>query len=341
MKATIKDVAREAGVSPSTVSRALHNNPRISSEVRQRIQEIAVRLDFHPNQMARSLVSRKTRIVGIVFPGDAGQSLGHPFFPAVLQGLGHAASERRYHLLLATGSEAVTIAEASRQLVDSGYVSGLIILAAEASPQLDVSVPVVVIGRPADARQRHYVDNNNVAAGYAAARYLLDRGHRRVMLLGYDPHYNVTVDRLDGYRRALEEAGLTPREDWIVPSRFIHNTTDNEALSHIFLSEDRPTAVVSMDDALSIGLMGLLGGMGLSVPQQVSIISFNNTDAGRYHVPALTSFDVDPYRLGLSAMNLMLDILKGQVTEPSALEVPFSLVERGSVEALGSGLPQW
>ena len=339
MKATIKDVAREAGVSPSTVSRALRNNPRISQAMRDRIRDIAARMDFHPNQMARSLVNRKTRIVGIVFPGDAGQSLGHPFYPAVLQGLGFAAGERRYHLLLATGAEAVSTAEASQSLVHSGYVSGLIILAAEVSPHLDVSVPVVVIGRPEDANQRHYVDTNNVLAGHTAARHLMDRGHSRLMFLGFDPQYTVTMDRLRGYHQALEEAGLPLREDWVVPSRFIHNTTDNALIRQIFLSPDRPTAVVSMDDALSIGLTGLLGDMGLQVPRDVSVISFNNTEAGRYHVPPLTSFDVNPYQLGVSAMGLMLDLIKGRVTKPVAIVVPFTLAERDSVAAPNTNQP--
>lgn len=334
MKATIKDVAREAGVSPSTVSRALHNNPRISEAMRKKIKDIARQLDFHPNQMARSLVNRKSRIIGIVFPGDAGRSLGHPFFPAVLQGLGHAASERRYHMLLATGSEAVTAAEAISQIVDSGYVSGLIVLAAEDSPEENVSLPMVVIGRPQGAQAPYYVDTDNVKAGYTATRYLLDRGHRRILLLGYDRQFTVTVDRRRGYEQALEEAGLPFKREWVIPSRFIENDTDSELLGAIFHLSERPTAVVSMDDALSIGLTGFLGGLGLSVPGDVSIISFNNTEAGRYHIPALTSFDVDPYRLGVCAMNLMLDHIKGLATEPTALEVPFTLVERDSVQRI-------
>ncbi|NLO84715.1 MAG: LacI family transcriptional regulator [Clostridiales bacterium] len=331
MKTTIKDIAREAGVSPSTVSRALHNNPRISEDVRIKIKRIAKEMDFHPNQMARSLVSRTSRIVGIVFPGNAEQSLGHPFYPAVLQGLGHVAGERKYHMLLATGSDAVTAEEATSKLVESGYVSGLIVLAAEDSPEEDVSVPVVVIGRPPNAKECYYVDTDNIKAGYTATQYLLDRGHRRILLIGYDKQYIVTVDRRRGYERALLESGIEFRRDWVVPSQFIQNNTDSDLLGAIFKADDRPTAVVSMDDALSIGLAGFLSTMGLSVPSDVSIISFNNTESGRYHTPGLTSFDVDPYRLGVSAMTLMLDRLKDKIDGPTAIEVPFSLIERESV----------
>ena len=334
MKPTIKDIAKAAGVSPSTVSRALHNNARISESVRARVQGIAKSMNFHPNQMARSLVNRKTRIVGIVFPPDAGRSLGHPFYPAVLQGLGHVASERRYHLLLGTGSEAVSSAETVEQLVESGYVSGLIVLAAEDCPEEATSVPVVVIGRPLAPASCDSVDTDNVKAGYAAARYLLERGHRRVAFIGYDKQYTVTTDRLKGYEKALGEAGLPLRADWVVSSRFLEHKTDTAQLSEIFGATDRPTAVVSMDDSLSIGLAGFLSSVSLTVPDDVSIFSFNNTEAGRYHNPPLTSLDVDPYQLGVHAMTLMLDRLKNRLDEPTHIEVPFTLVERQSVKAL-------
>lgn len=335
MKATIKDVARVAGVSPSTVSRALHNNPRISEEVRARVRHVARELDFHPNQMARSLVNRRTRIVGIVFPGNVSKNLGNPFYPLVLQGLGHTASERRYHMLLATGSEAVSSLEAARQLVDSGYVSGLVLLAAEDAPFLELGVPVVVVGHPTDADTWCYVDNNNVAAGYAATRYLLERGHRRIMFMGYDKQFIFTADRRKGYEQALREADEPVRRDWIAPPGFLQNSLDSSELSALFRTEIRPTAAVCADDTLAIGLSGVLKSMGLGVPEDVSVISFNNTEAGRYHIPALTSFDVDPYSLGTCAMHLMLDMLSENEDKPTSIEVPFTLYERDSVATIG------
>lgn len=333
MKVTIKDIARVLDVSPSTVSRALHNNQRISQEVRDRVQQVAREMNFHPNQMARSLVSRKSRIVGIVFPGNAAQKLGNPFFPLVLQGLGSVAGARRYHLLLATGTDALSSMEAGRQLVDSGYVSGLILLAAEDAPAEPLSVPVVLVGRPPHECIRLSVDNNNVEAGYQAARYLLDRGHRRLMFLGFDRQYLMTVDRRKGFEKALTEAGQPLDESLIIPSRYLENESDHPRLRQLFQGPDRPTGAVCIDDALAIGLCGFLKQMGLNVPRDVSLISYNNTEAGRYHSPALTSFDVNAYQLGVSAMNLMLDVIRsGREAESRAIEVPFALMERDSVE---------
>lgn len=329
MKATIKDIAKAAGVSPSTVSRALHNNPRISEEARLRIRRLADEMGFHPNQMARSLVNRTTRIIGIVFPGMMAQSLGHPFFPRVLQGLAQTAAERRYHLLLGMGQE--DAAGTINELVNSGYVSGVVLLAAEDGPAAQgVSVPLVVVGHPKGIEDCCYVDNDNVEAGRAATDYLIRRGHRRILLLGYDKRYIVTTDRRKGYEKALEENHIPFRRDWVVPSRFLDNTTDQALLKALFQQEERPTGVVCMDDAQAIGLCSTLSAIGLKVPHAVSVISFNNTEAGRYHHPPLTSIDVDPYQLGVEAMNMILHLIKEEAP-PTPAAVPFTLVERDSV----------
>lgn len=331
MKVTIKDVAKKAGVSASTVSRALRNNNRISPEVRARVQQVSRELNFHPNQMARSLVKRHTPIIGVVFPNDLSMNLGNPFYPSVLQGLGHAASERRHHVLLITGSETLSPSESSRQAVESGYVSGLIRLTAENAAHAEDEAPVVVIGHPADAHSRFYVDNANAQAGYEAARHLLDHGHRRILLAGYDPQYIFTVDRREGYERALREAGLPVREDFILPCGPLLRSGNGDTLRRMFQAPGRPTGVVCMDDAQAIALCRRLDGLGLHVPRDVSVVSFNNTEASLYHNPPLTTFDLQPYQLGVRAMNLMLDMLSGAVTSPTSIYVPFTLIKRQSV----------
>ena len=338
VKPTIKDIARLAEVSPSTVSRALHDNPRISEEVRQKVRKIATDLDFHPNQMARSLVNRRTRIVGVMFPGLAYATMGHPFYPEVLRGLGKVAGERRYHMLLSTGSDNLSDEEAVRALSESGYVSGLILLAAQEGQDDAMfgshALPFVEIGHPRDAEQHYYVDTDNVDAGRCVTQYLIDRGHRRILFLGQDNRYPVTMDRRKGYVQALSDAGLSLRERWCVPTRFIENTTDSALLASIFTEGERPTAVVSMDDNLSIGLISYLGSIGLSVPQDVSIVSFNNSAAGLYASPPLTTVDVDPYRLGEEAMTLIIDMVRGYVVKPTHVIVPYRLIERDSVRAM-------
>lgn len=338
MKVTIKDVAKAAGVSPSTVSRALQGSPRISPEVRARVREIAQEMNFHPNQMARSLVSRQTRIIGIVFPDEAGMNLGNPFYPAVLQGMGHVASEKGYQMLLITGGPGMTATQSGLAAADGGYVSGLVLLAAEVEPPRQTHVPMVVIGHPVDAEGRYCVDNANVQLGYEAARFLLDNGHERILLFGYDAKFMFTVDRREGYEKALREAGLEVRKDWIVSSRPIHYPEEGAPLVKLFQQPDRPTAVVCMDDTMAIALSRLLASVGLKVPQDVSLISFNNTESSRYHTPPLTTFDVEPYHLGVSAMTLMIDVITGERKQPVSINVPYTLIRRQSVAMIGPSI---
>lgn len=330
MKVTIKDVAKEAGVSPSTVSRALQNNPRISQAVRDRIRQIADDMGFRPNQMARSLVNRQTRVIGVVFPANLSHSLSHPFYPKALQGLGQVAAERNHYVLMGTGKEGQSTTDVVNLLADSGYVSGLVLLAAqEELPPLH-GLPAVVIGRPPTESDCYHVDNNNVSVGEEATRYLIDRGHRKIMLLGYDKQFVVTSDRRKGYEQALEKSGIPFRREWVVPTRFLNDDTDQEVLLSIFRDPERPTAVVCMDDNQAIALCACLQSLGLSVPEDVSLISFNNTMAGKLNNPPLTSFDVNPYQLGASAMEMVLDLIAEKEC-PLCVEVPFLLKERGSV----------
>ena len=329
MKVTIKDVAKAVGVSPSTVSRALHDNDRISPEVRARVKQAAQEMNFHPNLMARGLVNRQTRIIGVVFPEEVGLNLSNPFYPEVLQGIGHAAGKRRYQILLLTGAPGGSSQDICRQAVDAGYVSGLILLTAKDVPPVEYDVPVVTIGHPVDAESRCYVDNDNVNAGYAAASHLLAKGHRRILLVGYAGSVMFTADRRKGVEKALAEVSLTLPEKWVLPG-----ADDIIALDAILAQPNPPTAAVCMDDLTAIRLSQLLTASGRSVPGDLSLISFNNNEASRYHVPALTTFDVGSYQLGANAMNLMLDMLDGTITEPTAIDVPFTLIERESVADL-------
>jgi alanine racemase len=133
----------------------------------------------------------------------------------------------------------------------------------------------------------------------------------------------------------LQEAGLQPNQAWLFSAGACR--TQTERLREVFTQTEHPTAVVCMDDLMAMELARTLRGFGLRVPQDVSLISFNNTELGRYHQPALTTIDVHPYQLGVHAMQLMLDILSGKAESPAAIDVPFTLIPRDSVVNLNTG----
>lgn len=339
MNATIKDVARVAGVSPSTVSRVISGSPRISGETISRVRKVMAELDYRPNLLARSLVNRSSKIIAAVLPYTPEQTFSEPFFFDVLRGVSSQAGKHGYNLLLSTGADPTQGDEAIEGFVSGGVAAGIILLTSrtEDTLQLDLEnrrFPFVVLGHPTtpDGAKNavRWVDNDNLAAGKGACEYLIARGCRKIAFAGYDARYRVAVDRLAGCHQALDNALIPWRKDWLIDTPYGQTDLDEDQLS-IFTGNDRPDGVVAANDPLALSLIHKLDGMGVSVPEDVSIISFNNMPLGQFASPPLTTIDLDPFRLGLETCSLLIAALEGDSTQTS-VTVPFQLVIRQSVK---------
>ena len=335
MKCTIKDVARAAGVSPSTVSRVMSGSSRISEETCSRIRRIMEEMNYQPNLAARSLVSQSANSVGIFMKANPGESLKHPFFAEALRGLSVRAAESELQLVFAFSLNAQEDLNTIRRMVSSGAAGGMILLSSQANdPVADYlsasSIPFVVIGRPDMAEEHWWVDNDNILAGRLVTEHLLSFGHRRIMLLGAKDGFTVTQLRQQGYEQALEMAGVQAD-----PSLIFADPRDNPSAIHdLFFSPCAPTAVIAMDDSWALWLMGQLGEWGLSVPKDVSMVGFNNSAFSPFTTPPLTSVEIHSYELGLAAMDMIMEALRKTSAEPRHLFVPVSLIQRGSVRKL-------
>ncbi len=325
-----------AGVSPSTVSRVLSESSRISAETAERVREIMRKMHYRPNQLARSLVSRKHTIVAVMLPSAAQTSLSDPFFYDVLRGISVDAAREGYHVLLSTGGHTSDEDESLIDMVHSGIVGGVILLTSKVQDEtmeslLDSRFPFVVLGHPVRDDQIHWVDNDNVAAGRVVTEYLRARGCTRIALAGFDPHYRMTVDRCAGYREALAAAGQTvpPEFELHVPYGFTR--VDPVRLNAAFDRPDHPDAVVCINDLLALEVMRDLAALGLRVPQDVSVIGFNNIQAAQYSTPPLTTVEIDAEHLGRAAFSLLLHALNDPEAEAARELVPFRIVERESV----------
>ncbi|MDP4144543.1 MAG: LacI family DNA-binding transcriptional regulator [Bacillota bacterium] len=333
MKITIKDVAKLAGVSPSTVSRVISDSSRISDETKRNVRSVMEELGYYPNAIARSLVSKSTNTIGIVMPQSAERSLLNPFFPVVLSGISAAAHEKDYCIVLSTGNTEKEQMESIKEIVTSGRVDGVIIMYSSMDNVILESMkkfkmPVIIIGKPLQTDGILYVDNDNVAAAYEVTKELIDRGHKDIALVSGHFGYVVSLDRLDGYRAALVDNNIGINRKLIIECEF--NKEDGyRGMKEMLDKGVRPTAVVVTDDIMALGVMEAIKEQGMRIPEEIEIISFNNIPFADLCNPGLTSVDVNAYTLGYEASKLIIEKIKSE-DDKGRVIVPTRIFYRGT-----------
>lgn len=331
-KPTVKDVARRAGVSASTVSRVISNNPRISQVTRERVLQVMAELHYQPNAIARSLARSSTQIIGVIMPSRETDILLNPFFPEALRGIVMAASRYDYDVLLSTNSKHKEEADAIANFIGGGKVDGLILMRSrENDPNIRYLVkadfPFSVIGSDAGYHVNH-VDNDNVLAACELTRHILDTGKRNIYFASGSMALSVTRDRLAGYRQALEEAGIPWDEKRIFTGAFDEETGMRIA-EEIFRREDKPDAVVATDDVIAFGLSRTMTNLGYQIPQDIAIGSFNNSLLSRYSDSQLTTVDIKAFELGQKSVELLMAAITEGLRDGRVI-IPHTLVKRNS-----------
>ena len=332
MNVTIKDVAKISGVSPSTVSRVISNNPRISDATKKIVREAMKKLGYHPNAIAQSLVNRSTSTIGIVMPQSTERAFLNPFFPQALSGISSAAHEKNYCLLLSTGSTEEEQLISIENIINGGRVDGIIIMYSSVNNVIleaikELNTPIVIIGKPLEgADEILYVDNDNIEASRSVTNKLIKNGHKKIAYISGPFEFVVSLDRLDGYRNSLLENKVDFDRQLIGEGDFTQQG-GYECMKRILQHEDRPTAVVVTDDIMAFGVIEAVKEVGLNIPKDIEIISFNNIPLAKFCSPALTSVDIDAYSLGFQASKLIIEQIKG-TTESKRIIVPTSIVYR-------------
>jgi DNA-binding LacI/PurR family transcriptional regulator len=335
MAITIKDVAKLANVAPSTVSRVIANNPRISERTKEKVREAMDELGYHPNFIARSLANQSTQVIGLVLPNSTDVFFQNPFFPTVLRGLSEGAHEKHYALQISTGKTEDEIFDGVVQMVQGGRVDGVILLYSRIEDRVltylrERKFPFVVIGKPfKDVEQITHVDNDNYKATKEATKYLLDLGHEQIGFIGGDLNFVVTIERLLGYEKALREAGIKSNDDFIIHSQFLREG-GQEAISKLLNLKNPPTALVVADDLMALGVLNTLSEMNISVPEDISILSFNNVLFSELSKPPLTSVDINIFELGYQAAKSLIQLLENPKEPVKRTIVPHELVKRQS-----------
>ncbi len=335
MAVTIKDVAALAGVSPSTVSRTCKDNPSISAETKERVRRAMAQLGYEPNFQASNLASQNTRTIGIILPVSAKEVYENSFYLEAIRGISQFCNQRQYINTVVTGQDEEEVLQAVRSMTRSGQADGFIVLYSKQNdPVIDYlygeGLLYVLIGKAHQfANQTIYIDNDNLLAGQEATEYLYQLGHRRIAYLGVDSSLMFSADRKSGYQLALAQHGLSLNPEYCIEAPTIPQ--DGRTAIHSLLElENRPTAIVVSDDILAVALERVCIEKGLSIPEDLSIISFNNSLFARLTHPQLTSIDINSCQLGIEAASQMINHIENPNLLATKIIVPHHLIERRS-----------
>ncbi|MDQ0230764.1 LacI family DNA-binding transcriptional regulator [Metabacillus malikii] len=337
MVVTIKDVAKKANVAPSTVSRVIANSPRISEKTKKRVREVMEELGYYPNFQARSLAAKSTQSIGVIMPNSAYHAFQNPFFPEVLRGISKNAHANKYGIYLSTGSTSEEIYTEVASMVQGRRVDGVILLYSRINDKTmkflqEMDFPFTVVGRPFQNEERiTYVDNDNIFITKEVTNYLIDLGHRNIAFVGGSAEFVVTLDRLNGYKLALNEAGIRFNKEYMVHEEFIKDN-GKEAIKSLMELESPPTALVTQDDLIAYEMISHLEDMKIRVPEDMSIVSFNNLMLSEHSKPPLTSVDICTYQLGFEATNCLIEKIEKPDTLPKRTTIPTKFIKRKSCE---------
>ena len=334
---SIVHLAKDLGLSVSTVSRALNGYTDVSEITRQRVMARAQALGYKPHPGARRLKSGKSGAVGVVLPSIAqGGQFIDSMYASLLGGMAGTLEAEGYSLM-ATSHGPCTIEQEIglyENFIRGGWFDAFVIVRTRLDdPRIALAqqhgVPFVTYGRCLSTRNYAWVDTDNEQAFHLATRRQIDFGHRHIALINGPSEYTFAHLRRAGYERALQEAGLPLRADWVLQGPVTEGS--GYALTHTLLQQrERPTALVCATDAIAIGAMAACRGAGLVVGQDVSIIGYGNSEAGSYASPSLSTVAHDIQENGRHLAQVLLSVLGGQ--SPAALHYlePVVLMPRSS-----------
>ncbi|CAM3446004.1 LacI family DNA-binding transcriptional regulator [Marinicrinis lubricantis] len=334
MQVTIKDVAKKAGVSPSTVSRVISNHPRISPKTSAKVKQIMEEMGYHPNLAAKSLVSKKSNTLGVILHRPAEELFLNLFFSEFIRGIVTQATRSGYDLLMTSGATEKDEMEAMTRFIKGGRVDGIILLSSRNGDGMvnylrSQQFPFVLIGRSNEHDDILSVDNDNVQAAYDVTKYLISLGHTRIGFVSGPPQLVVSQDRMEGYKQALQEFGLPLRSHWIVEGEFLQES-GYRAMSMIMGLSDRPTALIVTDDLVAYGVLKGITELGFHVPDDISLFSFNNISISELTTPPLSSVDIGIYQLGYTASQTLLRDIQENHREQNRIIIPHRLMIRQS-----------
>jgi len=333
--ATIKDIAKLAGVSVGTVSHVLNGTARVRKETREKVLKAIEELDYHPNSIARSLRRRKTGTIGFIMPALE-RSLDEPsYLMDFIAGIVDESKQHGFDLLIASESHSDELAS-YRRMVKSKKIDGCIITCTKKNDErliylFQEKIPFVAFGRPHDDLKIPYIDVDGTLGVYKAVRYLLDLKHNRIGFINLPSELVCSEDRLKGYIVALKERGIE-----IDPRLIIEGKTTRfggyQAMKKLLDLTPPPTAVMVASDLMALGAMKAIQEAGLVVGKDISIVGFDDIREAAYTNPPLTTVRQPVYKIGSLLCHMLIQLIEGE--NPESFVITPELIVRDSCAPL-------
>lgn len=334
-KLTLEEIAQLSGVSRSTVSRVINDQPNVKLEVRERVLKVVAETGYHPDPAARSLAGRRTGVIGLVIPRAVTMLFNDPYIPRLLQGITQACNAHDCTLslfLLHTQEEEEKL---HPRILRTQLFDGVIVQAAEIgdsliSQMVEHEVPFVMIGRPEDDSTVSFVNADNVIGAYTAVSHLIQLGYQRIATITGPLDQSAGLDRRQGYLNALQDRGRGADPNLMMQGDF---TETSGYISMQRLLPHKPDAVFVASDTMAFGALRALRQAGLSVPQDVAIIGFDDLMPSATSDPPLTTIRQPILRVGAQVVETLIDILNNGLDPARRIVMPTELVIRGSCGA--------
>ena len=316
---TVVDIARRAGVAPMSVSRVINGSGYVSDAMRVKVLKAVRELDYHPNGLARSLKSQRTRVIGIVLP-----DIANPFAAQLVSGIQEVLMARGYNSFLCISERSTEREEAGLRALFDHRVDGVIVATRETKGGNELlarlkgrDLPMVVVGREFRHREVDRVTADHEKGAHEAVKYLINAGHRRIGFVGVTSANGAGLHRFQGYLQALRDYGIAVEEALIVGPEALngpgYSTQQDgyQGMQRLLALAKRPTAVFARNDFTAIGALCAIHDAGLNAPDDFSVVGFDDVPLAAYSSPPLTTVNQPTVEQGRQAATLLLERIEG------------------------------
>ncbi len=333
---TLKDIAKALDLSTSTVSRALRDSYEISEETKRRVLDYAEKFHYHPNPAALGLKEKRTRSIGVIV-----SEIANSFFSQAINGMESIAYDRGYNVIISQSHESYDREVVNLQYLASRSIDGLIISLSTETQDVchirelhDKGLPMVFFDRIAEDIHTHKVTTDNFGGAYKVVEHLLQRGYRRIAHLANAQFLSITVERLQGYRQALTDHGLSVPAEYVqyCPHGGLMEKEIEKTLTALLELPDKPEVIFAAGDKLSTGCLRVLRAKGIRVPQDIAIVGFSNSELMDLLNPPLTIVRQPAFEMGRVATELLVNLIESRrpVTDFERRVLPTEMLIRDS-----------